>query len=149
MATLKIVKQRLGNEVYIVTAGADWDPAAYGLSGVLRNLGVLGYRATGALYRACDTGVVAMMTRHPSYLPMEMMACGCAVVTNRNLATGWLLKDGENCLLAEPSPTSTAETIEEVLRNSKLRDRLTTTAAQLVESKYSNWSAQGRRSSIL
>ena len=61
-AALRIVKEKLGEDVRIVTAGADWDPAAYGLRDVLLNLGNLGYATTGALYRACDVGVAMMMT---------------------------------------------------------------------------------------
>jgi O-antigen biosynthesis protein len=145
MATLKMVKRRLGDDVLIIAAGADWNPGAYGLTGVIRNLGLLGYRSTGALYRACDAGVVAMMTRHPSYLPLEMMACGCAVVTNRNPSTAWLLKQGENCVLPEPSASSMAEAIEEVLKNSTLRTRLTAAAAELVAGKYSDWSTEAEK----
>src|ERR1035441_8673683 len=52
-----------------------------------------------------------MKTRHPSYLPLELMACGAAVVTNRNPYTGWLLRDGENCVLAETSPSALAESL--------------------------------------
>ena len=37
-----------------MTAGADWDVRDYGLDGVVHNLGILPYAATGALYRACD-----------------------------------------------------------------------------------------------
>jgi O-antigen biosynthesis protein len=44
-----------------------------------------------------------MMTKHPSYLPFELMACGAIVVTNFNQANTWLLKDGENCLISAPS----------------------------------------------
>jgi GT2 family glycosyltransferase/glycosyltransferase involved in cell wall biosynthesis/SAM-dependent methyltransferase len=144
MEALKRLKQRLGEDISIVTAGADWSPAAYGVEGVIRNLGMLGYRETGALYRACDAGVVAMKTRHPSYLPLELMACGAAVVTNRNPYTGWLLRDGENCILAETSPSALAESLEEVLRDTALRARLAATSAEVV-GRYSDWSAQAEK----
>jgi len=144
MEALKRLKQRLGEDVCIVTAGAEWSPAAYGVEGVIRNLGLLGYRETGALYRACDAGVVAMKTRHPSYLPMELMACGAAVVTNRNPYTGWLLRDGENCILAETSPSALAESLEEVLRDTALRARLAEASAEVV-GRYSDWAAQAEK----
>jgi glycosyltransferase involved in cell wall biosynthesis len=144
MEALKRLKQRLGEDVSIVTAGAEWSPAAYGVEGVVRNLGLLGYRETGALYRACDAGVVAMKTRHPSYLPLELMACGAAVVTNRNPYTGWLLRDGENCILAETSPSALAESLEEVLRDTALRARLAEASAEVV-GRYSDWPAQAEK----
>ena len=85
-----------------------------------------------------------MMTRHPSYLPLELMACGAAVITNRNLFTGWLLRDGENCLLTETSPTAIAESIESVCQNPSLQNRIRagglSTAAQ-----YDNWTAQAEK----
>ena len=144
MEALKRLKQRMGEDISIVTAGAEWSPAAYGVEGVIRNLGMLGYRETGALYRACDAGVVAMKTRHPSYLPLELMACGAAVVTNRNPYTGWLLRDGENCILAETSPSALAESLEEVLRNTALRARLAEASGEVV-GRYSDWAAQAEK----
>src|SRR5207253_3103176 len=72
--SLRIIKRRLGDSVTIVTAGEQWDPAQFGVDGLLHNLGVLDYRATGALYRACDAGAVMMTTAHTSYLPLELMA---------------------------------------------------------------------------
>jgi O-antigen biosynthesis protein len=144
MAALGIVKTRMRDDVTIVTAGADWRPEAYGLEGVIRNLGLLGYRETGALYRACDAGLVAMETRHPSYLPLEMMACGCAVVTNRNPSTGWLLRDRENCLVSEAGPSAMAEALEEVLRHQPLRAQLAEGGAETA-SRYSAWDAQAEK----
>jgi len=144
-AALKIVKRNLGDDVRIVSAGADWDPKDYGVDGVLENLGLLGYATTGALYRACDAGVVMMMTCHPSYLPLEMMASGCLVVTNRNASTGWLLRDGENCLLAEGSASSLAERIQEGLGDAQLRQRITRDAGDLVRRQYTGWDAQAEK----
>ena len=141
MEALKRLKRRLGEEISIVTAGAEWRPAEYGAEGVIRNLGVLGYRETGALYRACDAGLVAMETRHPSYLPLELMACGATVVTNRNPDTSWLLRDRENCVLSEMSPSALAESLEETLRDTALRARLAEASADVV-ARYSDWAAQ-------
>jgi glycosyltransferase involved in cell wall biosynthesis len=85
-----------------------------------------------------------MKTRHPSYLPLELMACGAAVVTNRNPYTGWLLRDGENCVLAETSPSALAESLEEVLRDAALRARLGEASAEVV-GRYSDWAAQAEK----
>jgi glycosyltransferase involved in cell wall biosynthesis len=139
---LRIVKERLGNEVRIVTAGAEWLPRQYGLEGVVHNLGLLPYSATGALYRSCTAGVALMMTCHPSYLPFELMASGALVITNSNPHNTWLLKDRENCLLAESSPTALAEALEEGLRNQALREKLVDNAARMIQERYSNWDAQ-------
>ncbi|MFM7207901.1 MAG: glycosyltransferase [Planctomycetaceae bacterium] len=108
-AALKDLKSRVGDRVQILCAGAPWDVRDYGLEGVIESLGLLDYRATGDLYRSCHVGFVMMMTRHPSYLPFEFMACGGLLVSNDNRANHWLLRDGENCLLAPPSAPAIAD----------------------------------------
>jgi glycosyltransferase involved in cell wall biosynthesis len=138
-ATLRILKRRMGDDVLIITAGDEWDVAAYGLSGVVHNLGLLNYQTTGALYRACDAGLVLMMTRHPSYLPLELMASGALVVTNRNPDTSWLLQDEVNSLLAFPTPASLADRVELGLTDLSLRKRITTNAREKVVSMYDDW----------
>ena len=142
IAALRKLKRRLGKRVQILCAGDDWDAAAYGAQGVVENLGMLPYEETGDLYRSCDAGFVMMFTRHPSYLPFEMMACGCSVVTNYNPWTTWLLKDGENCLLSLPSATSLADRLEEALLDEELRLKIGKTSSQLIKSQFSNWHEQ-------
>ena len=70
-----------------------------------------------------------MMTSHPSYLPMELMACGAVVVTNRNPRTAWLLRDGENALLAETTPSAVAARVVDALRGDERERALLTERA--------------------
>ncbi len=142
---LKRLKQRMGDDVRIYSAGAEWDPSDYGLKGIIENLGLLGYSATGALYRTCDVGVVMMMTHHPSYLPLELMACGSLVITNENRYTRWLLEHEQNCLLSQTSPGALTQVIERGLRDRTLRKNITQRAAEQVRSQYSNWDAQAEK----
>jgi GT2 family glycosyltransferase/glycosyltransferase involved in cell wall biosynthesis len=142
---LRKVKERLGDRVRIISAGQQWRPADYDLDGVVENLGLLSYRETAELYRTCDAGLAMMFTRHPSYLPFEFMASGCLVVSNVNSATSWLLKDGENCLLALPSATSIAETLVRGLEDHELRRRVTANAWALIRDQYSAWEQQIER----
>jgi glycosyltransferase involved in cell wall biosynthesis len=122
---LKRIKAAYGERVEIVTAGMDWEPLHYGLEGVLTNRGLLkSSEEVAELYRSCDIGLVFMYSRHPSYQPFEFMATGCAVVTNHNSATRWLLKDGENALLVEPMAASVAEAIGTLIDDADLRRRL-------------------------
>lgn len=139
VAALRKVKERLGSQVQIVTAGHAWDPAEYGLDGVIEPLGLLTYQGTAELYRSCDIGLVMMFTRHPSYLPFEFMASGCMVVTNVNHSTTWLLKDGENCLLALPTASNIAETIIRGLEDVPLRQEITQAAQTMIQREYANW----------
>lgn len=116
-AALRKVKARMGDGVQIICAGTGWEPADFDLVGVVESVGLLPYRETGNLYRSCHAGFVMMMTKHPSYLPFELMACGTTVVTNYNEANTWLLRDGSNCLLSPPTANCLAETLVYALEN--------------------------------
>lgn len=137
---MRMLKMRYGSDLEIITAGAEWNPAHYGLDGVVRNLGLLPYHETATLYRASDAGLVAMATRHPSYLPFEWMACGAAVVTNRNSYTSWLLRDGENCLLCEMNRTDVFDTVSRLIESRELRDSIAAKAIADIGANHSSWS---------
>jgi O-antigen biosynthesis protein len=141
-AALRQLKSRLGEKVRIVAAGEDWNAADHDLQGVVENLGVLPYRDTARLYRESDVGVVLMLTRHPSYIPMELMASGCLVVTNRNHWTEWLLEHERTCLLTYTAATCLADTIERGLTNEALREEITRCALQLVRERYYDWTPE-------
>lgn len=139
IAALKILKERLGTNVRIVTAGQDWDVRDYGLQGIIENLGLLSYHQTAELYRTCDVGLAMMFTKHPSYLPFELMASGCLVVSNVNPATTWFLRDEINSLLSIPSADCIAERLMQGLQNKALRQRLVQTALTNIREKHTNW----------
>jgi O-antigen biosynthesis protein len=116
---------RYGGRIEIVTAGAEWDEAEYGLKNRITNLGLLdGLDAVSELYRSCNIGVVYMLSKHPSYQPLEFMASGVATVTNRNEDNVWLLRHEENCLLAEPSPAAMTEQISRLVEDPGLLRRI-------------------------
>lgn len=116
---------KYGSKIEIVTAGAQWDEKEYGLNGHIINLGLLGsLKEVAELYRSCDIGFVYMLSKHPSYQPFEFMASGMATVTNNNEDNLWLLKDGVNCLLGEPSPAAMAEKIGQLIEDKKLRKKI-------------------------
>ncbi len=142
---MKMLKAKFGERIEILTAGAEWDPAQYGLGGIVRNLGLLSYAETGILYRTADAGLVAMATRHPSYLPFEWMACGAAVVTNRNPYTEWLLRDGKNCLLCEMTRSDIFEAVSRLIEEPQLRDALATQAVEDIQRDHSDWVATCER----
>ncbi len=139
IAALRKLKSEMGDTVRIVTAGSNWEPENYGLTGIIENLGLLNYTDTAELYRKCDLGLVMMFTRHPSYLPFELMACGCLVVTNFNPATTWFLHDKENCLLSPASVSSLCATMKEGLTDLDQRMGITIQASNEIAQKYSDW----------
>lgn len=125
---INIIKQlieKYDDKIEIVTAGANWQESMYGLGGKIKNLGLLNSIGEVAdLYRTCDIGFVYMLSKHPSYQPFEFMASGMATVTNNNEDNLWLLKDGENCLLSEPSPTAMVEKIVQLIEDKELRKKI-------------------------
>ena len=117
----------------------DRDPALRSASvRALRRTGAL--EKTGDLYRECDVGLCFMFTKHPSYLPFEMMACGVTVVTNDNPANLWLLKHEQNCLLAEPTYSCVLEQLRRAVTDAQLRARIGTAAAARM--LHTNWETQ-------
>jgi glycosyltransferase involved in cell wall biosynthesis len=133
LAALCKVKKTYGKSVKIFTAGENWNPQDYGAQDEIVSLGILPYKKTPLLYQRCDLGVVFMLTKHPSYLPFELMACGCPVLTNYNSSTTWLLKDGENCLLTEPSITSVYEKVKLLIEDPRLQQRLITNGLNVLQ----------------
>lgn len=142
IAALKKMKNRMKDQVRILTAGANWEPSEYGLEGIVENLGILSYVETAELYRKCDAALIMMFTRHPSYIPFELMASKCLVVTNYNPANIWLLHDGENCLLAHASASALSELMEKGLKDQDLRNRITDNALNQIAKNYSNWDGE-------
>ena len=122
---LRRVKEHYGDRVEIVSVGADFTPADYGLDGVIENKGVLGsMEEVGELYRSSDIGLVFMFSAHPSYQPFEFMASGCVTITNDNPLNHWLLKDGENAILTAPTVSCVTDKIVEALEDPDLRARI-------------------------
>jgi glycosyltransferase involved in cell wall biosynthesis len=130
---LKSVKAQMKDKVRIVSAGAVWSPAEFGIEGVVENVGLLGKMDEVAdLYRQSSIGLVFMATPHPSYQPLEYMACGCIVTTNINEANSWLLSE-KNALLVEPLAQVAANKIVKLLGDPERRHKLVQEAYRTVE----------------
>ena len=140
IACLKALKAKYGKEVEIVSAGELWRPQDFGLRGVVENLGVLPYERTADLYRKSDVGLCFMFTKHPSYLPFELMASGVTVVTNDNPANVWLLKHERNCLLAPPTFSSILQQLVRAVEDGPLRARIGKAAAERI--RETSWEQQ-------
>ena len=138
-ASIRLLKEQVGDRVEILCAGAPWDPRDYGLDGIITNLGLLSYAETAELYRSCHIGFVMMMTKHPSYLPFEFMACGGLLVSNQNPANSWLLKDNENCLLAPASAPAIAQRLAYAIDHFDQLLPLRQRGNELITRHHSNW----------
>ena len=139
MASLRVAHEDLGDRLRVVTAGSDWaDPK----EDWIERLGMLPYHETAELYRRCDAGLALSVSMHPSYIPMELMASGALVIANRNPATRWLLRDGENCVLAPPVVEDLAAAIHGGLLDGERRARLTSRALEDIQARHSDWNAE-------
>lgn len=129
--------RRYGDRIEIITAGAEWNEGSYGLKGLITNLGLLhGLNQVGELYRSCDIGFVYMLSKHPSYQPFEFMASGMATVTNNNEDNLWFLRDGTNCLIAEPSAAAMAEKIGWLIDDEALRHKIQAGGAKSISTDW-------------
>ncbi|MEM3434010.1 MAG: glycosyltransferase family 4 protein [Candidatus Methanomethyliaceae archaeon] len=99
------------------------DLRRYRIPFAYKDYGSLPLEETAKLYQTCDIGLCFSMT-NLSFLPLELMASGCIVVSNRGPTVEWLLRDNYNCLLAVPSPFSLARRIEEAIAQYELRERI-------------------------
>jgi glycosyltransferase involved in cell wall biosynthesis len=144
LRALRLVKERHGDAVEIVSAGEDWSPGQYGVADVLRNAGALrGLDAVADLYRSAHVGLVFMLTAHPSYQPLEYMACGVATVTNRNPHNEWLLRHERNALLARPLPSLVADQLSRLVEDRPLRERIAAEGRATVSG--TDWDAEFER----
>jgi glycosyltransferase involved in cell wall biosynthesis len=139
MASLALeeLKRRMGDGVRIVTAGA-W-AAGQGADEDIKPLGLLPYRATGELYRNSDVGLALTVSKHPSYLPLELMACGVPVVAFDNPWGHWILEHEENSLLSKRTADDLADQLERLCRDKVLRERLSTRGLQDIEARHDDW----------
>jgi glycosyltransferase involved in cell wall biosynthesis len=106
------------------------------------NLGILSESELAELFSSCDVGIVLSST-NCSLVPLEMMACRCAVVDlNRDTVRGVLAHEN-NALLAEPTPEAIADTVLRLLNDEALRKRLADNGYR--HSQTLSWQSSVRR----
>lgn len=133
LAFARALKKRYGERVSLTAAGAAFSKEMRALcGGVFEFSEIQPYESLPAFYASFHFVVCFMLTKHPSYLPLEAMACGCAVLTNKNGANNWLLRDGENCLLTEAAVTPLMHAFSRGL-DEKVYERITAGGRETVE----------------
>jgi O-antigen biosynthesis protein len=93
-----------------------------------------------ALFSSSDIGLVLSLT-NPSFVPLEMMACRCAVVEIASERFEGVLTHGRDAWLVEPDPAAIADGIVGLLENWELRERI-------VESAYERTRRMDWRDSV-
>lgn len=131
------LKQRMGDGVRIVTAGSWARPDDLGRG--IEHLGLLDYRDTGALYRTADIGIALTLSAHPSYLPLELMACGTPVVAFDNPAGDWILHHDENSLRCPRTVDGLADALTRLATDGALRQRLSEQGLADIAARHADW----------
>jgi glycosyltransferase involved in cell wall biosynthesis len=118
-AALKLVKEARPDVEMMLFGADDLEPPGFQHT----NLGILPETDLAALYSSCDVGLVLSLT-NPSFVPLEMMACRCAVVDVESERVEGLLRHGDNAWLAEATPQALADAVLHLLADPPLRFRL-------------------------
>lgn len=126
-------------DVDIVMAG--WDLSGYDIPFNVQDAGILSLEALPSLFRSCDVALVLSYS-NVSLLPLELMACGCVVVSNDGPHVEWLLNE-QIARLVESDVDKMAAAISELLHDGEQRERLK--KAGLEFCRNTDWDREGRR----
>ena len=141
LMVLNRVWQRMP-EVRFVLAG--WDTQGYDIPFPHLSCGTVALDDLPDLYSQCDVALVLSLT-NLSLLPLELMACGCAVVSNKGDNVQWLLND-EVAVLAEPTPEALGKAVCALLADDAGRRALTARAEAMARAQ--TWDAVAREFEI-
>lgn len=129
LLVLNAVWQRLPDTQFVL---AGWDTAGYHIPFPHLGCGTVALDDLPDLYSQCDVALVVSLT-NASLLPLELMACGCAVVSNRGSNVEWLINDSV-AVLAEASPEGLADAVCGLLEDDEQRALLSSRAEAFARS---------------
>lgn len=120
---------------------AGWDTSNYRVPFPHLACGTVTVPELADLYNQCDVALVLSLT-NLSLLPLELMACGCAVVSNRGPNVEWLLDD-EIAVLTDATVPAMASALCELLTDDDRRRALTAHAQEVACGR--SWEAAARQ----
>lgn len=118
---------------------AGWDMNDFKFDHPFLNAGLLSLEELPDVYSKCDVALVLSYT-NLSLLPLEIMACGCVVVSNEGPNVEWLLNN-ENAQLTSSDPVEMADKIGELLHDSDKIARLRKNGIEFANS--TSWDDEG------
>lgn len=136
LLTLDIVGRNYP-EIEFVFAG--WDMDDFKFNHPFENAGLLPLDQLPAVYSRCDLALVLSFS-NLSLLPLEIMACGCVVVSNNGSNVEWLLNN-DNSQISSADPVKLAHAIVSLLKDDKRRDTLRQQGINFANS--TNWENEG------
>jgi glycosyltransferase involved in cell wall biosynthesis len=138
LLTLSLVSKQVPDTTFIL-AGADL--SNYDIPFKHVSAGNVTVKDLPELYSQCDVALVLSLT-DLSLLPVELMACGCAVVSNRGENVEWLLNK-DNAVLTDSTPEALSTGIVYLLNNEDNRKKLTQSAINF--SASTRWDTEAEK----
>lgn len=123
LLVLNAVWQRMPDTQFVL---AGWDTAGYHIPFPHLACGTVALDDLPDLYSQCDVALVLSLT-NASLLPLELMASGCTVVSNRGPNVEWLLHE-DVAVLAETSPEGLTAAVCGLLEDDERRHALSARA---------------------
>lgn len=142
LLVLAEVARRLPDVKFVL---AGWDVGHYVIPFAHRNAGNVALAELPNLYSQCDVALVLSCT-NVSLLPLELMACGCPVVSNRGANVEWLLNP-DIAVLADFTVEALSEAVIALLQDDARRRLL---AGRGIEyARRADWHKQAERFAAL
>ena len=116
LLVLNEVYRRLPDTQFVL---AGWDVEGYSIPFPHLACGSVALDDLPDLYSQCDVALVLSLT-NLSLLPLELMACRCAVVSNIGANVEWLL-NREIAVLTDPTPEALATAVADLLQDDQRR----------------------------
>jgi glycosyltransferase involved in cell wall biosynthesis len=129
MALQKLVERLPEVEVLMV----GWNEKKIRLGSQFKYLGVLSPEHLSYWLNRCDVALILSLT-NLSLLPLEAMACGCVVVSNRGDNVNWLIDDNI-AMTANPDIESLRDALIQVLSDNRLRKSISKEGIEFVRHK--------------
>lgn len=123
-------------DIEIVMAG--WDLSGYKIPFPFLNGGVVSFSDLSNLLSQCDIALVFSFT-NLSLLPLEAMACGCAVVSNKGSNVEWLLTP-DITHFSDITPEALSDSIIGLFENKTELDQLKKNGIAFAQS--TNWDVE-------
>jgi len=139
LTALQIVKDRLPEVEICLFGTAALTPAP---NFPVTQCGMLDEEGLASLFSSSDVGIVFSLS-NPSFVPLEMIACGCAVVEIASERWQGVLTHDENVWLVNANSVAIANGIMGLLTNKDVRARLIENGLRLTQDM--SWSASARQ----
>lgn len=144
LLVLEAVSRKLPDTQFIL---AGWDVGDYRIPFPHLAAGVITPEELADVFSQCDAALVMSLT-NLSLMPLEVMAAGCAVVSNRGECVEWLLND-EVALLTDPTVEALSAALCHLLEDDTARTALASRGQEFARQQHWQASAEAFEQGLL